>query len=1046
MKINELYRKNEYKSFVEFCDECSIEKVEYLRQADFVLFQKISHCDDALKFDLMNIQKTGVEDISLQLIKKSENLPISNYKIFEKKSEATNDNEEIVDIKKLYFEGRQKELLDESNYLTLFGEKIFLEDTDEDGCFVDHINLIELTHLESHEEKDVLMPNNVVESCSYKYREFFNIIVEANEKFQIIKVRAVKFDLTTMLVKIFENCSYFMDRVVDGERFSSIGDFSHVFQNCEKDIFIEHAMFEKGVTDLRNYIVEIIMLESDMSTNFSMCFVGFNEDLVAEFYCILQQCFSKVLAKANAYYSLDRLAYFLKPHMEKIGSAHICHLVAASERKEIEEISKRNSLTRLNDIFKISFWETDTSSAFNLEKAIVESFNKLLLPKNSLKRCLQLLSPRGEIVLRRRYFNDVKCKTLEEVGKIYSVTRERIRQIEAAAINIMSSKKGISRINNLIKSIMCFSNSKYYTTYEELSKFGINIMFMMFLESVLGRKIFVDGINILVFSNYDWIELLEKYAEAIPDTVEVESVEKYVQGAAKMLNEQNFIIDFERVKNIIFNLYTENGVVFSKTKLSLVEKYKIVLEKYFANGISVYDDFELDKFRNSYKKVFSDDAVADNNRALVGRITDNCLVIARGRYGLKKEKYISDELLDKLYLFIKSSYRDIVMTNTIFNEFEEELQKEGVENKYYLQAIIRQYYENEFFFTRDYISKTKEKSTIYKDIISYIEDRQEVVNMSEIKSEFPGVPDIVISIAFTDKHIIGLWNKNYIHSSVLNILEADVDSLGEIIDRLVDEKSIIDSDKLFQEICIQNSEFIKKNNVDSHFMMYSIVQFMFDGEYEFKRPFIANIGTTIEGRKERISAYVEQFDELEIVTLQEYIDEQGIHIYSMFELLKELDEYFRIDNITLKKESLIEITEDNIQAIENVLSFLFEKNGYISSAIINYYLLPIISLKWNCWLLQSVVEKHLENIATVFTTNFFNNTIPIFVASELDINNYEELIEYAIKRENNIEKFLTLPELKKWLLEKGLISKGIPGFVFSKNIVEIDENERITIY
>ena len=57
----------------------------------------------------------------------------------------------------------------------------------------------------------------------------------------------------------------------------------------------------------------------------------------------------------------------------------------------------------------------------------------------SLKRCLcrvmGSLTPREEKVLRMRYGIEIGCDhTLEEVGQCFSVTRERIRQIEAQAL------------------------------------------------------------------------------------------------------------------------------------------------------------------------------------------------------------------------------------------------------------------------------------------------------------------------------------------------------------------------------------------------------------------------------------------------------------------------------------------------------------------------------------------------------------------------------------------------------------------------------------
>jgi len=77
------------------------------------------------------------------------------------------------------------------------------------------------------------------------------------------------------------------------------------------------------------------------------------------------------------------------------------------------------------------------------------------IENNALKRqfaeVLATLTPREEKVIRLRYgLDDEKPKTLEEVGRIFNVTRERIRQIEAKALRKLRSptrKKKIEEFN-----------------------------------------------------------------------------------------------------------------------------------------------------------------------------------------------------------------------------------------------------------------------------------------------------------------------------------------------------------------------------------------------------------------------------------------------------------------------------------------------------------------------------------------------------------------------------------------------------------------------
>lgn len=136
-----------------------------------------------------------------------------------------------------------------------------------------------------------------------------------------------------------------------------------------------------------------------------------------------------------------------EPSLEEIAEA-----MGISESKVVE--IQKSALDPVSletpvgeeDDSKMSDFIEDESAKSPME---VASQNLL---REQLLAVIDTLTPREQQVIRERYgLMDGKAKTLEEVGKEFSVTRERIRQIEAKALRKLKhpnrSKKLLDFIN-----------------------------------------------------------------------------------------------------------------------------------------------------------------------------------------------------------------------------------------------------------------------------------------------------------------------------------------------------------------------------------------------------------------------------------------------------------------------------------------------------------------------------------------------------------------------------------------------------------------------
>mgnify|MGYP000623497634 FL=1 len=132
------------------------------------------------------------------------------------------------------------------------------------------------------------------------------------------------------------------------------------------------------------------------------------------------------------------------------------------EEKNLPEVTKKKHTYLMMDghdqediyvlkdgVVKVSIVLCD-GREFNI--TYLKGLDMISLLKDEINAVLQGLTEREEKVLRLRFgLLDGRTRTLEEVGKEFNVTRERIRQIEAKALRKLKNPNRCKRLRDFVK-------------------------------------------------------------------------------------------------------------------------------------------------------------------------------------------------------------------------------------------------------------------------------------------------------------------------------------------------------------------------------------------------------------------------------------------------------------------------------------------------------------------------------------------------------------------------------------------------------------------
>lgn len=561
--------------------------------------------------------------------------------------------------------------------------------------------------------------------------------------------------------------------------------------------------------------------------------------------------------------------------------------------------------------------------------------------------------------------------TLAEAGDATGVTRERVRQIELKLKRIFNSYQ--SRRRYLLK-ISALRNCDDILTVAELKEyFGEYSDVMIYLhKSAESRAFYYDEqLDGFIVGDNSLSSRIHEYLDSLPEVFKDSKLREVVTVAYEEhdIPEEVFMPAFNET-------YKKTGNTYHRSRMTHGMIFARVLETHYPEGLHVYDEAEIAEFRRHVREDFGDIDMSESDRYLAAHLGRIGILCGRGIYRSKKSSYISVELASKIQKYIDDSSSSILLMNTLFFEFEDELKKFGVENKYYLQGILKELFGQRYWFRRDYLSKDAETTSLYNEIVQFIKNSQYPVSKQQIQAAYPGITDIVITIAVSDAEVLNYFGE-YLHSCHLRVSPEEQTYLKDVLTSCVSDGKEHHIKDAYELVCIERKDILDRNGINIPFRFFSVVAYLFENSFNFERPLLAEKSVKIEGTQQRIAELVLSSGEIAISQIMDLAKESHYTVYSILDLLNSFNKtHFIVDQQTLMTIPKTGLDHNYYETIEDMILNELTDPVPISS-LECLHRLKSIGVPWSDWLLYSAINRWSTVLEVLVTSKYFKQSIPI---------------------------------------------------------------------
>ena len=463
-------------------------------------------------------------------------------------------------------------------------------------------------------------------------------------------------------------------------------------------------------------------------------------------------------------------------------------------------IFKQNNLYQIKEIINSgikNFLDLTLEEKINLKLYLywINSFEIDNIEKYYLE-ILDLTDRQKEILSKRTYM------TLEEVGTLFGVTRERIRQIESKLIEKTKEKYLSIPFKYLNPLKIYYANDS--TSFE---------MLMMFFSTTFDSKYsFISNSKYYMPTYY--VDIINKLMEENKETIEYDGYLEF----------NNIIYDDLFYKSIEYlNLNYSNKFISKKHTKRMQVKYAL---RYIGHPVSISNNDDQELLVKTVKFLFGTDL--EKGRSLEALITDAGVRVDSGMYFSDDQIIpLPVEILNEIKEYVKD--KKIINTRDLFVKYGDILNKHNLNNEVILYRYLKEKLSNELFFhgISAVISSNQDLGSWGDLAIKIIKENNKPIKKLDFMVKY-SITDAVytnLPINFTD---IIQWSSRELY------LKSMIKMPAELMDKLVNfisNKQIVSFDEIVTIINNYDSKLLLENNVFSSDNLYNFLINIFENNY-----------------------------------------------------------------------------------------------------------------------------------------------------------------------------------------------------------------------